>query len=127
MRLETEAFPGYLRVEVLQRETGDEGRLMGETIFAEQARIGLRRILLIVRDSPPISKVEHYKLSDLLDLAHRIPGLRLALVSDTRELYASHQHFEDLAKQRGIEARAFPDEASGVEWLMAPPPGSSPA
>jgi hypothetical protein len=118
MQLDTQAFPGYLRVEVLQRQTGDEGRLMGEAIFAEQARSGVSRILLVVRESPPISQVEHYKLSDLLDLALRIPGLRLALVSDTRELYASHQHFEDLAKQRGIAARAFPDEASGVNWLM---------
>lgn len=119
MLVNVQACPHYLRVEVLQRETGDDGRSMGESIFAAQAESGLSRILLMVRDSPPISKVEHYKLSDLLDLAHRISALRLALVSDTRELYASHLHFEDLAKQRGIHARAFPDEAAAVKWLMA--------
>jgi hypothetical protein len=46
--------------------------------------------------------------------------LKVALVSDTKDLAMSHQYVELLAKQRGLAIRAFDNEQAGVEWLMSP-------
>jgi len=94
MRLTVEALPGCLRMVVSEKETSQEARTAADSVFAEQARTGLRNLLIVVRESRPIFKVEQYGLSELIEQASAIPGLRVALVSDTRELYASHQYVE---------------------------------
>lgn len=118
MRLTIDALPGYLRMVVSGKETSQDARAAADSVFAEQARTGLKNILIVVRQSRPIFKVEQYGLSELIGHASGIAGLRVALVSDTKELYASHQYVELLAKQRGIEVRLFRAEANALKWLL---------
>ena len=62
-------------------------------------------LLVSVRNSRPIFKVDQY---------------RIALLADSEELRASHEYIEVLARQQGANVRAFRDEASALDWLAAP-------
>ena len=44
---------------------------------------------------------------------------RIALVGDSSELHASHDYMELTARQRGLEVRAFREEAKALEWLRS--------
>lgn len=49
-----------------------------------------------------------------------IPGMKIALASDSRELAAAHEYMQLIAAQRGVAVRAFADEQAALEWLRAP-------
>jgi hypothetical protein len=117
VKIDIQTLPGYLRAEIGGRTSADQGREAGAAIFAAQAESGLRKILVVVHGSDPIFRVEQYSLSEMLKRAADI-GLRVALVSDTKELLASHQYVEMLARQRGVELRSFRDEAVALKWLL---------
>lgn len=108
---------GYLRVEIRGRESAGEGRQIGEALFGALREHGLRRVLVVVRDSRPLFKVREYDLDGLLA---QVKGLQLraALVADTPELHASHQYVEFLAGQKGVDLRAFRDEHTALAWLL---------
>ena len=119
MQITFEARPGYLRVIVRRRESVEE---VGAAISAvvEQARKhALRKLLIISEESTPIFRVQQFDLSGWLDrfLEDRVE--KLALVSDTAEVFASHQYIELLAGQRGVPIRAFREEKPALEWLLA--------
>lgn len=44
-------------------------------------------------------------------------GLRVAFISDSRELALSQEYIELIAKQRGLAFRTFASEKAAVEWL----------
>lgn len=47
-----------------------------------------------------------------------IPGLRVAFVSDSREIAMSQDYIALLGRQRGLEFRAFgTEEAAAIAWL----------
>ena len=119
MRVSIEARGSYLRVEVAGRETPEEGRSVVERIIAEQARTGLKNILVIVRESPAMFRVESWEFSAFATRLAGIPGLRIALASDAADLYASQQYIALLSKQRALDVAAFPHEASALAWLLA--------
>lgn len=120
MKLKVEVLPGYLRGEVSERSTADEGRQAADALFAAQAKSGVTRMLIIVRSSSPIFRVEQYGFTEMMTRAAGIAGLRVALVSDTKELRASHEYVEVLARQRGVDIRSFRDEAKALQWLENP-------
>lgn len=49
-----------------------------------------------------------------------MPGIRIALVSDSTEFYASHEYIELLARQKGLAVRSFSAEERATAWLLAP-------
>lgn len=51
--------------------------------------------------------MEEFGLSDAVTRIAGVPGIKIALVSDTPELFAAHQYFERLAGQRGLQKRPF--------------------
>ncbi len=109
---------GYLEVSVSERGGTDDARdLMQKIIAAVQAEH--RRLLVSARRSHAIFKVEAYGLSDALMRAAGVPGLKVALVADTPELFASYQYVELLAAQKRLLAKAFRSEAEAVSWLVA--------
>lgn len=109
-----------LRVEIRERETAEETREVAESVFAERDRLGLLAILMVVRDSRPIFKVEEYGLSAILERIRGVPGLRIASVSDDSALHSSHEYIEFLARQRETTYRAFVSEAEALAWLRTP-------
>ena len=118
MQVRFELLPGVLRVEIRERETPEETRQSAEAIFAEREKHGVLALLLVVRESRPIFKVEEYGLSGLFERIAAIPGLRIANVSDSAELLSAHQYIELLAGQRGIALRAFASEREALAWLQ---------
>lgn len=80
---------------------------------------GSSQVLIWVRSSRSIFKVEEYGASEYLkELAAR-PTFKVALVADRHEVRSSHQYVELLARQHGANLRSFgEDEIAAVQWLL---------
>lgn len=117
MQVKFEVLSDVLRVEIRGRETAGETREIAEKTFAERDRLGLLAILMVVKDSRPIFKVEEYGLSAILQRIADVPGLRIATVADDSALHSAHEYIEFLAKQRGSPYRAFTSEQDALAWL----------
>ena len=118
MRYRIDVREGYLRAEMIERETAQETRQFSDAVHAAMQENGVARLLVIVRSSLPIFRVEEYQLSQFFGRVAAIPGLRVALVSDSRELAAAHEYVELIAGQKGIALRAFQAEPPALEWLL---------
>jgi hypothetical protein len=123
MKFRIEPRDGYVLAEVNGRETPAE---MREFLFA--VKLACRqhecpRILLSVRASRPVFKLEEYGLSN--GFANEIvkPSCRIALVGDTSELNHAHDYVQLVARQQQMNVRAFKDVWSAQEWLREPEPG----
>lgn len=117
-RFEVRLLKGYIRAEILNRTTGDETKTFLEAIAAESRRTGCVKVLVSVRGSLPIFRVEQYALSEFLKLLAATPSAKIAMTADSSELRASQQYVELLARQQGCDVRAFSSEAAAVEWLV---------
>ncbi len=119
MRFTTRLAQGYLRAELYGRETVEETQQFIAAIAEAARKADMPRILVTVRSSRPIFKVEKYRMSEHLRMLAANPGVRIALVADTEDLRASHEYIEILARQQGASVRSFRDEAGAAEWLKA--------
>ena len=120
MDIEITARKGYLEVSVSERGGTEDARALLQKIIASVEAGDHRRLLLSVRRSRAIFRVEEYGLSDVLARAAGVPGLKVALVADTPELFASYQYVELLAAQKGLAAKAFRSDTLAVGWLLVP-------
>jgi hypothetical protein len=118
MRYSIEMREGYLRGELVERETPQQTREFGEALHAAMAEKGVSRLLVVVRSSLPIFRVEEYQLSEFLKRMMAMPEAKVAVVSDSRELAAAHEYVQLIATQRGMALRAFAGEQAAVEWLL---------
>lgn len=110
-----------LRAELYRRETGEETRRFLHALAAQAKESGCTRILIVVRASRPIFKVEQYGISEAFRAMLGAPGVRVALTGDNEALRASHEYIELLASQQKVALRAFQDEASALRWLASEP------
>ena len=117
MHFRVELVRDILHCELYGRETGDETQQFIRAVAAESLRTGCKRILVSVRASRPIFRVEQYAISEHLKRAAANPGYRVALLADSDELRASHQYVEVLARQQGVPVRSFRDASGALEWL----------
>ena len=117
MQSKFEVLSDVLRVEIRERETAEETREFAERALAEREKHGVLAILLVLKDSRPIFKVEEYGLSQLLQRIAAVPGLRVAAVAGDSALHSAHEYIEFLARQRGVAYRAFTGESEALAWL----------
>jgi hypothetical protein len=110
---------GYLRADLFGRQTVEQTLEFVEALSAEARKGDSSRILVWVRTSRPIFKVEQYKISEQFRQLAKNEQLRVALLADSDEVRASHQYIEVLASQQGAKVRAFRDEARALDWLVA--------
>jgi hypothetical protein len=111
---------GYLRAEMVDRDTAEETARFVTAIVEALHKEGALRLLISTRQSRPVFKVEDWKLSAALDQVMGIAGLKVAFVSDTRELAMSQDYIALLGRQRGLDFQAFgADEPAAVAWLTA--------
>ena len=110
---------GYLRAELFGRQTVEQTFEFVEALAAEARKSAITRILVWVRNSRPIFKVEQYKISEQFRQLAANQDVRVALLADSDEVRASHQYVEVLASQQGARVRAFRDEARAADWLCA--------
>ena len=111
--------PGHLRAELFGRQTAEETLQFAAALVEEAKKAPAKRILVWVRNSRPIFKLESHNLSDKFKQLAAMKNVRVALLADSDEVRASHQYIEVLAGQRGARVRAFRDEARALGWLRA--------
>lgn len=108
----------YLRAELFGRQTALETREFLRALEAYGVERQQPRILISVRCSKPVFTVEKYGIVEYFDRASRYSA-KIALLGDSDELRIAHQYIESLARQRGVNVRAFRDEAVALKWLRA--------
>ena len=118
MQIRIAAHSGYLSILVEDRDGIDDAKEAVQQIMHALETADTPRALIVVRRARPIFKVEEYQLSDAILRAAGIPGVRVALVADTPELFASYQYVELLAGQKDLDAKAFRSESDALRWLL---------
>jgi hypothetical protein len=117
MHFHFELMQDHLRAELFGRKTAEETLEFVKTLVAEARKSSVRQILIWVRNSRPIFKLEPYKVSDQFRQLAAVKGVRVALLADSDEVRASHQYIEVLASQQGASVRAFREESRALGWL----------
>ena len=84
MRYKIEQQPGYLKAEMVERDTAEETAAFVEAIVEALRAAAADRLLVSIRSSRPVFKVEEWKLSAALDKVMSIPGLKVAFIADVR-------------------------------------------
>lgn len=119
MRYTIEKLSGYLKAEMVERDTAEETAEFVEAIV-EALRAGpVKKLLISICKSRPVFKVEQWKLSASLDKVTSIAGLRVAFIADSREVQMSQQYIALLGRQRGLAFETFEGEAAALAWLTS--------
>ena len=108
---------GYLRADLLERETAEEMRRFLRAVVFESVRHGCPRVLVHVRSSKTLFTVERFGVLETFKKLASDPAHRIALLGDTVELGMSHDYVALLARQQGITLRSFQNESQAVEWV----------
>ena len=125
MRYTIEKLSGYLKAEMVERDTAGETAEFVEAIV-EALRAGpMKKVLISIRDSRPVFKVEQWKLSAALDKVMSIAGLKVAFIADTREVQMSQEYIALLGRQRGLQFESFDSEPAALAWLTSSSSSSS--
>lgn len=119
MEFNFRVMQGYLRAELFGRQTVEETYEFVSALIAETKKAAVARMLICVRNSRPIFKVEPHKVAEQFRQLAAKKDVRVALLADSDEVRASHQYLEVLAGQQGANVRAFRDEARALNWLGA--------
>jgi len=120
MRYKFSMVHDCLRAELVGRESVDETQEFIRAAGEEARKLRCPRILVWVRRSRPIFKVEQYRISEYFKQLAANPEVRVALLADSEEVRAAHEYIEVLARQQGANVRAFRDEPPAFEWLKVP-------
>ncbi len=118
MKYTIEQRDGYLKAEMLERDTAEETRAFVDAIIEALRSSGMLRLLISIRASRPVFKVQQWDLSGALAQVASLPGLKVAFISDTREIGMSQEYISLIATQRGLAFRPFSAEAEAVAWLL---------
>lgn len=106
----------YLKAEVSGRETAAETRDFLRAVVVAAAAHDIRRVLISVRNSKPLFKVDNYGIGEFLGLVSAQDG-RVALLADSEEIRVAQEYIEVLARQCGARVRSFRSATAAVEWL----------
>ncbi len=112
---------GVLKATLIGRKSADETQEFIAAVAAEALKRAAGRVLVSVRNSRPIFRVEQYGLSEHFKRAAANPvGYRIALVADSDDVRSAHEYVETLARQKGVAVRSFRSEAAALDWLHEP-------
>jgi hypothetical protein len=117
MRTRYEYQAGILLAEMVGRESAEETAQFVEGLMAALHEHGANRLLISVRESRSLFKVEDWKLSAAVDAIKGIAGFRVAFIADSKEVNISQEYICMLLTQRGIECRVCPTMATARAWL----------
>jgi len=118
MRFSIEPHDGCLHATVYERDTAEQTREFLHAVHAAAKTHGLSRILISVRQSRAIFKPEDYGLETggyAGGLA--APQCPVALLGDTHDVNSANEYIEMVARQQGLNVRAFRDEHTALRWL----------
>ena len=106
-----------LRAELVDRQTAAQTREFLEALADAALKHQATRVLINVRASRPIFKIEEYGASAYLKEIAARPTLKVALVSSHADVRSAHEYVELLARQQGAALRSFAHDADAVAWL----------
>src|SRR4051812_2632097 len=105
---------------MLERETAAETAQFVAAIVEALGKASVPRVLISTRQSRTVFKVEDWGLSDTMQKLVSMSGLRVAFISDSREVALSQEYIALLGRQRGLTFEAFASEEGAVIWLTRP-------
>ena len=108
---------GFLRADLLERETAEETRAFLQAVALASINHHCSRVLVYVRLSNPLFTVERHGVLGSFKKIASDPAHRIALLGDTLELGMSHDYVSLLGRQQGINLRSFRAEGEAVGWL----------
>ncbi|RPI39118.1 MAG: hypothetical protein EHM59_22430 [Betaproteobacteria bacterium] len=117
MRYTIVAGPRYIKAEMVERDSAEETKEFAHAILDTLRKHTLPRVLISIRSSRPVYKVDTWNLNAALDQLVGLKGLRVAFIADSKELAMSQEYIALLARQRGLDFRLFPAEKEAAEWL----------
>jgi hypothetical protein len=117
MRYKIETARDHLRAELSDRKTPEETQQFIEALIAKALESGCMRVLICVRNSRPIFKLQSYGIPEYFRQIAAHPDNRVALVSDSEEMRSSQQYIEMLGREQGANVKSFRDEAAALQWL----------
>lgn len=118
MQYKIEPCAGYLKAEMVERDTAQETSEFVNAILDALRSHRIFKVLISIRSSRPVFKVEEWNLSGALEKVMGLPGLKVAFIADTKEIGMSQEYIALLAQQRGLAFRAFGAEKAAVAWLL---------
>jgi len=110
--------PGYVKVNLYNRQTVEETREALAAVAAEARKHGCSQILISVHGSRPIFKVEQSGILDCFKEFGDMPRYRIALTADSEEVRLSQQYVESVAQRAGLNVRSFPSEQAALTWFQ---------
>jgi hypothetical protein len=121
MRYTIVAGPQYIKAEMVERESAEETKEFVHAILETLRKHKPPHVLISIRSSRPLYKVDSWNLSGALDQMVVLEGLRVAFIADSKELAMSQEYIALLARQRGLDFRTFAAEREATAWLVEPP------
>ena len=109
--------PDHLRAELFNRETMEETRTFLQIVASSALKHARSGILMSVRSSNPVFTVERSGFLAYFKKLAENPEHRIALLGDSEELGISHQYFELIGRQHGVNVQSFRDEAGALQWI----------
>lgn len=117
MRYTIVVGPRYIKAEMVERDSAEETKEFVHAILEALLKHKPPRVLISIRSSRPVYKVDSWNLSGALDQLISLKGLRVAFIADSKELAMSQEYIALLARQRGLDFRPFAGEKEAAEWL----------
>jgi hypothetical protein len=121
MHYKIELAQDYLRAELFERKTPEDTQQFIQALMAKALEAGCTRMLVCVRHSRPIFKLQSYGIVEFFRRVAANPANRVALLSDSEEMRSSQQYIEMLGREQGAKVRAFRDEPAALLWLRSEP------
>ena len=118
MQYNIEVLPGYIKAEMVERDTAAETQEFVTAILQALRSSRVFKVLISIRSSRPVFKVEEWNLSSVMEELMRLPALKVAFIADTKEISLSQEYIALLAQQRGLAFRAFSAEKAALGWLL---------
>ena len=116
MRFTIEPGEGYLHAQLFGRDNAEQMREFLLAVHSACRQHETPRILMSVRQSRAMFRPEDYGLNgyvkDLVSAACQI-----AIVGDTDEVNKANEYIEVVARQQGVNVRAFRDEVTALSWM----------
>lgn len=119
MQFNVEPRQGYVYAALEGRDTAAQMREFLLAVHAASKQHDCAKIVISIRRSRAIFKPEDYGLNGYVNELVT-PACQIALVGDNQELNSANEYIELVARQQGVNVRAFRDEAAAVRWVAGP-------
>jgi hypothetical protein len=116
MHYRIEPRENHLRAVLYGRHTPEQTREFLLAVHAACRQHPQPKILIVVKQSRAHFKPEDYGLNGYAKKLLRAP-CQVALVGDTQEVNAANEYIAMVARQQGLDIRAFQGERAALRWL----------